>query len=59
MLREILLPRTDAGVLFQVVLAAVTYGTLIVAVRRNRDVLSFVVGLATITAAWFAFRAVH
>lgn len=56
---DFLLPRTDAGVLAQVVGAVVIYGALAFAVRRNRDLLVFVAGLATITAAWFALRTVH
>jgi hypothetical protein len=56
---ELLLPRTDAGVLVQVVVAVVFYAALGIAVRRNRDLLVFVSGLATITAAWFALRTVH
>jgi hypothetical protein len=56
---DLLLPRTDAGVLVQVVVAVVFYTALGFAVRRNRDLLVFVSGLATITAAWFALRTVH
>lgn len=56
---ELLLPRTDAGVLAQLIVAVVVFGALAVAVRRNRDLLVFVGGLATVTAAWFALRTVH
>ncbi len=56
---ELLLPRTDGGVLVQVVVAVVSFAGLGFAVRRNRDLLVFVSGLATITAAWFALRTVH
>lgn len=56
---DLLLPRTDAGALAQTVGAVVVYCALAVAVRRNRDLLWFVAGLATITAAWFALRTVH
>lgn len=45
--------------LAQVVIAAVVYLGVILAVRRNRDLLWFVAGLATLTFAWFALRAVH
>jgi hypothetical protein len=56
---EILLPRTDAGALAQAVTAAVVYLGALVAVRRNRDLLWFVGGLATLTFALFALRTVH
>lgn len=56
---EILLPRTDAGALAQAVTAGVVFTGALVAVRRNRDLLWFVGGLATLTFAWFALRTVH
>jgi hypothetical protein len=56
---ELLLPRTDAGALAQTVTAAVVYTGALVAVRRNRDLLWFVGGLATLTFAWFALRTIH
>lgn len=56
---DLLLPRTDGGALVQAVVALVVFGSVAVAVRRNRDLLVFVTGLATITAAWFALRTVH
>lgn len=56
---DLLLPRTDGGALAQAVGAVVVFGSVGIAVRRNRDLLVFVVGLATVTAAWFALRTVH
>ena len=56
---ELLLPRTDAGVAMQLVLAIGFFGVALVAVRRHRDVRTFVLGLAFMTAAWFALRTVH
>lgn len=56
---EFLLPRTDGGALAQAIGAAVFYGASAAAVRRNRDLLLFVTGLAVITAAFFALRTVH
>lgn len=56
---DLLLPRTDGGVLGQLIVAAVVFAATGYAVRRHRDVLVFVVGLATIAAAWFALRTVH
>ena len=56
---DLLLPRTDAGALAQAVGAAVLFAAAAIAVRRNRELLVFVAGLASITAAWFALRTVH
>ncbi len=56
---ELLLPRTDAGALTQAVTAAVVYTGLVVAVRRNRELMWFVGGLASLTFAFFAVRTVH
>lgn len=56
---DFLLPRTDAGVLAQMIGAFLLFGGLALAVRRNRDLFVFVAGLATVTAAWFALRTVH
>lgn len=56
---ELLLPRTDAGALAQAVAAAVATAGVLIAVRRNRDLLWFVGGLATLTFAWFALRTLH
>jgi hypothetical protein len=56
---ELLLPRTDAGAVARALIAAVLYTGALVGLRRNRDLLWFVGGLATLTYAWFALRAVH
>lgn len=56
---DLLLPRTDGGAIAQAIGAVVVFGALALAVRRNRDLLVFVAGLATVTAAWFALRTVH
>jgi hypothetical protein len=56
---ELLLPRTDAGALAQAVAAAIVTTGALIAVRRNRDLLWFVSGLATLTFAWFALRTLH
>jgi len=56
---ELLLPRTDAGALAQAVAAAVVTTGALIALRRNRDLMWFVGGLATLTFAWFALRTVH
>lgn len=56
---DLFLPKTDAGVLAQAVGAAVLFAAAAIVVRRNRELLVFVAGLASITAAWFALRTVH
>lgn len=58
-MNELLFPRTDAGVLVQVIVVAVVWLGLVVAVRRNRDLVWFVSGLAMLAFAWFGLRAVH
>lgn len=56
---DLLLPSTDAGVAAQVAGAAAFYAIALVAARRSPEVLRFVVGLAVITAAFFALRTIH
>jgi hypothetical protein len=56
---ELLLPRTDAGAVAQAVAAAVATAGALIAVRRNRDLVWFVGGLAALTFAWFALRTLH
>jgi hypothetical protein len=56
---DLLLPRTDAGVAAQVIGAAVVFVVAGVLVRRSRDLLWFVGGLASVTFAWFAVRTLH
>ena len=56
---ELLLPRTDAGVLAQTVTAGAVYAAALVAVRRNRELLWFVGGLAALTLGLFALRTLH
>ncbi|MFN3216775.1 MAG: hypothetical protein ACE367_09800 [Acidimicrobiales bacterium] len=58
-MNELLFPRTDAGVLAQVVLVSVLWLLAAVAVRRNRDLVWFVSGLAMLAFAWFGLRALH
>lgn len=59
LLVELALPRTDAGVLAQVGVAASVFGLAFWRVRHNGDLRTFVAGLATLTFAWFALRALH
>ena len=56
---ELLLPRTDGGVLVQFVVAALVLATALFFVRRHRDVCVLVAGLGLTLAGWFALRAVH
>lgn len=56
---ELLLPRTDAGVAVQALVAALVFGAAGFAVRHDRDLRVLVAGLAVITAAWFGIRSVH
>lgn len=57
--RELLLPRTDAGVAAQVVLVAVVGVAAFVAARHNREIRTFVLGCVIFTYAFFGLRAVH
>lgn len=56
---DLLLPRTDAGVAAQVVAAAAVYLIALVAARRSPEVRRLIVGLATLTAAFFGVRTLH
>jgi len=56
---DLLLPRTDAGVLVQALVVFPVLGAALVLVRRDRDYRLLVIGLLTMTAAWFGLRAVH
>jgi len=58
-LRDLFLPTTDGGALFQAVAALPVYLGAFIAVRRSRDLMWFVAGLAVLTYAWFALRTVH
>lgn len=59
MLRDLLLPATDGGVYAQAVGLAVVTVLALVLVRRNRDLVVFVVGVAVFTAALMALRTLH
>lgn len=56
---DLLLPRTDAGVAAQMVVAAVVYLIALVAARRSPELRRLIVGLATLTAAFFGLRTLH
>lgn len=59
MLREILLPRTDAGVYAQAAVVFPALGIALLVVRQDRDLRTFVLGLAVMTLALFGVRALH
>ncbi len=56
---ELLLPRTDRAVAFQLAVAVAVLTGAFVVFRRDRDVRLFVVGLAVMAGAWFALRSLH
>ncbi len=56
---DLALPRTDAGVFVQAAIAVPVFGIAVWRVRHNRDIRTFVVGVATLTFAWFALRTLH
>jgi hypothetical protein len=58
-MKELLLPRTDAGVYAQ---AALVFPVLVVAlvlVRRDREVRLFVLGVLVMVLSLFGLRAIH
>jgi hypothetical protein len=58
---ELLLPRTDAGVLVQVLLTIAIGTPLVVALYRRRamELVWFVGGLEVLLLGLYAFRTVH
>lgn len=56
---SLLLPTTDAGVAVQVVALVLATGVALWAVRRHREAVLLVVGIATFLAGLMALRAVH
>ena len=59
MVRDLLLPATDGGVYAQAIGLAVITILALVVVRRNRDVVVFVLGVAVFTGALMALRTLH
>ncbi len=58
-LLDLLLPRTDAGVLVQTLLAGVIFATLLAVVWRWREARVFVAGAGVLALALMGLRAVH
>lgn len=54
-----LLPRTDAGVAAQAVIAAATLTAALMATWRSPEVRRLVTGVAVMTLAFFGLRAQH
>lgn len=59
MIRDLLYPRTDAGVLAQVILVAVAAVFVVVLVRRERALVVFTIGVTLVVLGFFGFRALH
>ncbi len=59
--KEILLPRTDAGTIAQwiFVLGAIPTSAFLLRRKGWGDLAVFVVGVGCLALAWFAVRAVH
>jgi len=58
-MRELLLPRPDAGVLVQLGLFCFVAAAALFAVRRRHEWLVFVTGLALVGLGLFGVRALH
>lgn len=58
-MREVLLPRTDAGVAIQIIVMTVLLVMLFVLAGERRDLRFLVVALAFVTFALFGLRAAH
>ncbi len=56
---DILLPRTDAGALAQVVVLAVTLVATLVVVRRSAEARLLVLGVGLVALGWMALRTLH
>ena len=56
---DILLPRTDAGALAQVVVVAVALVATLVVVRRSAEARLLVLGVGLVALGWMALRTLH
>lgn len=59
LLVEILLPRTDAGVLTQLIIVLTISGLLLWRVRHDRDLRFFVAAISFFVLSLFVLRAAH
>ncbi len=58
-MRDVLLPRTDAGVLAQVVSVIVLMAVVIVLVRRERSLVMLALGVGICVLGLMGVRALH
>jgi hypothetical protein len=58
-MRDLLLPTTDAGALTQLVAVGAVTALAATALRRHRELRTFVTGVGKFTRALLALRAVH
>ncbi len=56
---DLLLPRTDAGVLAQLIIATVVFAALTWRLWHNKDARIFVIGLWVLTYGAMGVRAIH
>ncbi len=60
LLLDLVLPRTDRAVFVQWAVMIPFWVIVVITTRRlSKDVRTFIVGLAFVNLAWFAFRMVH
>lgn len=52
-------PRTDAGVLVQVIVTIVLVISLVWVVRRERSLVLLIVGVGMVVLAWYGIRGLH
>jgi hypothetical protein len=58
-MRDLLLPRTDSGVLAQLLLVIVVTGVVIVVVRRERSLVTLTLGIGVFVIGLMGVRALH
>lgn len=56
---DLVFPTTDRAVVVQALVALTLYGIAAFAVRRNRELLLFVAGLAALTFGFMGLRTLH
>ncbi len=56
---DLLLPRTDAGVLVQIIVVTAVFALATIAMRRNRDVRILMIGMWVATYGFMGVRALH
>ncbi len=56
---QLLLPRTDGGVLVQVIIFTVIVGGALAAVRRDPELRLLVIGVGVLGLAFLAARSLH